>query len=218
MGTLLEDYEQQYAVLTAEITAKISQLGLQCTTDKKKLNSDVEKHMEEAQELLEQMELEVREVDVNSRPKFRTRVDSYRAELGRLSFEFMKVKNSSGGLTNSQEDLFGEGFSLRDEQKQRLLDNSERIERTGNNLKDSYRVILETEEIGSNILQDLYSQRETIEKSRNRLREADAELGRSSRLLTSMVHRSLQNKFILGTIAVVFFLVVVLTIYISVST
>lgn len=50
------------------------------------------------------------------------------------------------------------------------------------------------------------------------LREADAELGRSSRLLTSMVHRSLQNKFILGTIAVVFFLVVVLTIYISVST
>nr|CAD7461238.1 unnamed protein product [Timema tahoe] len=49
--------------------------------------------MEEAQELLEQMELEVREVDAASRPRLRTHVDSYRAELGRLSQEFLKVRS-----------------------------------------------------------------------------------------------------------------------------
>lgn len=130
---------------------------------------DIEKHMEEAQELLEQMELEVREIDQNSRPKYRSRVDCYRAELGRLSHEFVKVRNSNTDFSNSQEDVFGEGFMLKDEQKQRLLDNSERIERTGNHLKTGYRIILETEEIGSNILQDLHSQRETIDRSRNRV-------------------------------------------------
>jgi len=42
---------------------------------------------------LEQMELEVREVEASARPRLRTRVDSYRAELGRLSQEFMKVRS-----------------------------------------------------------------------------------------------------------------------------
>lgn len=42
---------------------------------------------------LEQMELEVREVEASTRPRLRTRVDSYRAELGRLSQEFMKVRS-----------------------------------------------------------------------------------------------------------------------------
>ena len=139
------------------------------SADRKKIAQDIEKHMEEAQELLEQMELEVREIDFNLRPKYRNRVDSYRSELGHLSYEFIKVKNTPVDTSNSQEDLFSEGFSLNDEQKQRLLSNSERIERSGNHLKNSYRIMLETEDIGSSILQDLYSQRETIEKSRNRV-------------------------------------------------
>nr|CAD7573104.1 unnamed protein product [Timema californicum] len=42
---------------------------------------------------LEQMELEVREVDAAARPRLRTHVDSYRAELGRLSQEFLKVRS-----------------------------------------------------------------------------------------------------------------------------
>lgn len=39
------------------------------------------------------MELEVREVEASARPRLRTRVDSYRTELGRLSQEFMKVRS-----------------------------------------------------------------------------------------------------------------------------
>nr|CAD7446524.1 unnamed protein product [Timema bartmani] len=67
-----------------------------------------------------------------------------------------------------QDDLYGAGVSMKEEQKLRLLDNSERIERTGHHLNAGYRIILETEEIGSQVLQDLHSQRETIQKSRSR--------------------------------------------------
>lgn len=55
------------------------------------------------------------------------------------------------------------------EQKQKLLDNTERLERTGKTLNDGYRAVLETEEIGAAVLQDLNLQRETIQRSRTRV-------------------------------------------------
>lgn len=59
---------------------------------------------------------------------------------------------------------------MNEEQKLRLLDNSERLERTGRHLTTGYRIILETEEIASQVLQDLHAQHETIQKSRSRVR------------------------------------------------
>lgn len=64
-----------------------------------------------------------------------------------------------------------EDWSLVNEQRQRLLDNTERIERTGKTLTEGYRVVLETEQIGAAVLQDLSSQRETIQRSRGRVRD-----------------------------------------------
>lgn len=40
------------------------------------------------------MDLEVRDVEATVRPKLKTRIDSYRAELTRLEHEF-KIKNST---------------------------------------------------------------------------------------------------------------------------
>lgn len=129
---------------------------------------DIEKHMEEAQELLEQMELEIQDFKPSDRPKFRTRIDSYKAELGRLNNEFLNAKQQGGDVLQ-QETFYSEPYYLKDEQKQRLLDNSEQIERTGTQLKTGYRVLLETEELGVGVLRDLQGQRETIERSRNRV-------------------------------------------------
>lgn len=56
------------------------------------------------------------------------------------------------------------------EQKQRLLDVSEQIEETGKHLSNGYRIAVETEELGSQMLQDLYAQRETIQSSLHRVR------------------------------------------------
>lgn len=58
---------------------------------------------------------------------------------------------------------------MREEQKQRLLDSSEKFERSNNKLAASYSVLLETEEMGHSVLRDLHSQRETIQKSRSRV-------------------------------------------------
>lgn len=55
------------------------------------------------------------------------------------------------------------------EQKQRLLYTSERLNRSGIQLDNTYRIAVETEEIGSQVLSDLNRQRETMQNSFNRV-------------------------------------------------
>ncbi|XP_055597199.1 vesicle transport through interaction with t-SNAREs homolog 1A [Uranotaenia lowii] len=220
---LIQDYEQQYAVLTAEITAQIGRIAATSAAgDRLKLISDIDRQLEESQELLEQIGLEIRDIPQASRAGFTSRLNCYQAEWKRLQQEFGNAKTArprggpTGGGGYDSVDEFDE-IGIQEDQKRRLLDNSERLERTGNYLKDSYRVVLETEQIGAQVLQDLSEQRETIQRTRGRLRETDAELGRSSRLLNSMILRGLREKIILIAVGVAIFLVLFLSIYFSVS-
>lgn len=160
------------------------------------LTSDIDKHVEEAQELvkytkykillvsyyvnlffklfeficllqLEQMELEVVEIAPSQRQWCKSKLDCYRAELKRLNLEFTKAKMKNTSGYDSVDEY--SDIRMPEEQKQRLLDNSEKIERTGKKLEEGYRIILETQDIGANILQDLDHQRETIQKTRQRV-------------------------------------------------
>ncbi|XP_066909193.1 vesicle transport through interaction with t-SNAREs homolog 1A isoform X2 [Halyomorpha halys] len=215
MTSLIEQYEQQYAVSTADFTAKIAKLANVERSDRRFLIQELEKQVEELRELLEQMELEVCDVDPTLRPKLKTRVESYRAELVRLEKEFSNASIRKNGY-GDQNEIFGE-ISIREEQKQQLLNTSETIERTNNKLTACYSVLLESEDIGSQVLRDLQCQRETIQKSRARLREADADLSRSTRIMNLMIARSRQHKLVISVIAAVCSLAILVTIYFSVT-
>ncbi|KAL3273202.1 hypothetical protein HHI36_014658 [Cryptolaemus montrouzieri] len=196
MVTLFENYEQQYSVLTADITAQIGSLAASTTKDRRQLINKIEKYVEEAQELLEQMDLEVREIDHSKRQRCRTKLDCYRAELKRLTLEYIKARSIKQGALNydstDPEDLMDPRIS--NDQKQRLLENSERLERSGRKLEEGYRILVETEQTGTQVLQNLGEQRETIQRTRNRLRETDEELSRASRIINGMIMRSAQQK------------------------
>ncbi|XP_060521609.1 vesicle transport through interaction with t-SNAREs homolog 1A [Cylas formicarius] len=203
MVSIFEDYEQQYSVLTAELTAQIGLLTASASKDRRQLISKIEKHVEEAQELIEQMDLEVREVESSKKHRCKTRLDCYRAELKRLTLEYIKARSvKQEALYDSAEEL--RDIRINNDQKQKLLDNAETLERTGRKLNDGYRVVVETQEIGNQVLRDLSDQRETIQRSRARLRDTGEELSRSSRILNSMLVRAVQQKVILYTVAACF--------------
>lgn len=118
---------------------------------------------------LEQMDLEVREVEPVKRQRCRTKLDCYRAELKRLTLEYIKarsIKQSALGYDSAEEI---NDVRISAAQKQRLLDNSETLERGGRKLEEGYRVVIETQEIGNQVLQNLNEQRETIQRSRGRV-------------------------------------------------
>lgn len=120
---------------------------------------------------LEQIGLEIREADASSKTSLKNRLQCYQAELKRLKQEFSKASKPDSetiSMYESSDETRGQA-NLNDEQHRRLLDNSERIERSGNRLADGYRTILETEQLGTAVLQDLSHQRETLQRSRARV-------------------------------------------------
>ncbi|CAK1550347.1 unnamed protein product [Leptosia nina] len=204
MSTLIQSYEQQYSVLTAEITAKIGRLKAGTNDDRDKLSREIQASFEEANDLLEQLELECHGTGVSSR------VAAYRVELQRVRDEYRSVMSNS--VTYNIDDEY-EDWSAVNEQHQKLLDNTERLERTGKNLHEGYRMVLETEQIGAAVLQDLHHQRETIQRSRGRLRETDAELNRSTRLVKNMMMRALQDRLVVGLVLVLIIAFGILGVY-----
>ena len=72
------------------------------------------------------------------------------------SGEYPGMKNGGASYNMSQPVISGEegeGYdSAVEDQRQKLLDNSERLERSGKKLDVGYRVCVETEEIGNKVL------------------------------------------------------------------
>ncbi|XP_022222849.2 vesicle transport through interaction with t-SNAREs homolog 1A [Drosophila obscura] len=218
--SLLEQYEQQYAALIAEITAHIGRLQQQSSSsDRYELCSKIDGSLPEAQELLEQMGLEVRELNPSQRSSFNSKLQVAQAELRRLQAEYKQTKDKQPNAFTTL-DLGGDGdfyedVSINNDQRQRLLDNSEQIERTGNRLTEGYRVALETEALGAQVLNDLHHQRETLQGARARLRETNADLGRASRTLNTMVLRALREKVVLYGVGVCFVVAVGVSLYLT---
>ncbi|XP_018082719.1 vesicle transport through interaction with t-SNAREs homolog 1A isoform X3 [Xenopus laevis] len=194
MSAELEGYEQDYAVLTAEITGRIGKVPRLVGDEKKLMILNVEKQLDEARELLEQMDLEVREIPVQSRSMYSNRMRSYKQEMSKLDTDFKRsriaysdeVRNELlGDDGNSSESQL---IKLREE-RAHLLDNTERLERSSRRLQAGYQVAVETEQIGQGILENLSQDREKIQRARERLRETDTNLGKSSRVLTGMLRR-----------------------------
>ena len=62
---LLSEFEQQYSVDTADITAKIGQLAQLPASERTASITDIRRALGDVEELLEQMELSVRNLDAN---------------------------------------------------------------------------------------------------------------------------------------------------------
>ncbi|XP_030372738.1 vesicle transport through interaction with t-SNAREs homolog 1A [Scaptodrosophila lebanonensis] len=222
--SLLEQYEQQYAALIAEITAHIGRLQqLQAgSSDRHELSNKIDASLPEAQELLEQMGLEVRELNPAQRNSFNSKLQVAQAELKRLQTEYKQTKAKFRAQPNTFTTLdldsagdYYEDVSISNDQRQRLLENSERIERTGNRLTEGYRVAVDTEQLGTQVLNDLHHQRETLQGARARLRETNADLGRASRTLNTMMLRALREKVVLYGVGVCFVVAVGVSIYLT---
>lgn len=164
------------------------------------------------------MGLEIQDVDSTTKASFTSRLNCYQAELKRLTQEFQNAKSETQVQMYDSSDFDELTTSgITSEQQRRLLDNSERIERTGNRLAEGYKTALETERIGATVLQDLSSQRETLQKSRSRLREANEDLRQSSRIMNSMIMRSLRERAVLFGVITIFVIVVISTFYYAIS-
>ncbi|XP_077205858.1 vesicle transport through interaction with t-SNAREs homolog 1A isoform X2 [Paroedura picta] len=214
MSSDFEGYEQDFAVLTAEITNRIGKVPKLLGDEKKQMVSNVEKQLEEARELLEQMELEVREIPPQSRGMYSSRMRSYKQEMEKLEADFKRSRIAYSDEVRNE--LLGDDGNSSEIQRAHLLDNTERLERSSRRLEAGYQIAVETEQIGQEMLENLSHDREKIQRARERLRETDANLGKSSRILTGMLRRIIQNRILIVILGIIVIFAVVMVIYLSV--
>ncbi|XP_061666660.1 vesicle transport through interaction with t-SNAREs homolog 1A isoform X1 [Syngnathoides biaculeatus] len=218
MSSDFEAYEQDFGTVTAEITNKIGRIPKLGGEEKTQLVLNVDKQLEEVRELLEQMDLEVREIPVQSRAMYNSRLKSYKQEVDKLEKDFKRSRIAYSDEVRNE--LLGDDASSSEsqliklrEERAHLLDNTERLERSSRRLEAGYQIAVETEQVGQEILSNLHTDREKIQRARERLRETDANLGKSSRILTGMLRRIIQNRVLVFVLGAFIVLTIILAIY-----
>ncbi|XP_069467894.1 vesicle transport through interaction with t-SNAREs homolog 1A isoform X2 [Ambystoma mexicanum] len=213
MSSDFEGYEQDYSVLSADITGRISRIPKLAADEKKQMVAHVEKQLEEAKELLEQMDLEVREIPAPSRAMYGNRMRSYKQELSKLEVDFKRSRIAYSDEVRNE--LLGDDGTSSESQRAHLLDNTEKLERSSRRLEAGYQIAVETEQIGQSILENLDHDRGKIQRARERLRETDTNLGKSSRILTGMLRRIIQNRVLIVVLCIFLVFAIGLAIFFS---
>lgn len=117
------------------------------------------------------------------------------------------MKNSAPGFGSSNQEGSHGIYSAQNQQStylqsQRalLLQGTESLNNASQSIERSQRIANETEQIGTDIIEELGEQREQLDRTRNRLVNTGENLSRSRKILRAMSRRLVTNKLLLAVI------------------
>jgi vesicle transport through interaction with t-SNAREs protein 1 len=131
-------------------------------------NTTGQRALEEASELLEQMEVDVADLPAEDKASAKKRLQSYKQQLSEASSKLKRSALAVGGGQAARSELFGYDATS-DDSKAALISNTERLDRTSARLQDGHRTAVETIAVGAGIMENLHSQRQQIEAGRGRV-------------------------------------------------
>jgi vesicle transport through interaction with t-SNAREs protein 1 len=219
MSEVFEGYERQYCELSANLSRKCNSSALLLDgEDKMQKISEVKAGLDDADVLIRKMDLEARSLQPSVKAVLLAKLREYKADLNKLKREVKKI--SSGNQVSREELLesgMADGQAVSMDQRQRLAMSTERLNQSSDRITESRRTMLETEEVGVSILQDLHQQRETLLHSHNKLHGVDDAIDKSKKILTSMSRRMSRNKLVVGSIIAALVLAIILILYFKLS-
>ncbi|CBQ72279.1 related to VTI1-v-SNARE: involved in Golgi retrograde protein traffic [Sporisorium reilianum SRZ2] len=221
MSELFDSYASDLQQLKQGIRQKIDQSKTQNGEAKKSTLRRAEMELEEADEVISQMDIEVQGFPQSVRSRFSVQIRGFKQEIQALTKEVRSglSSSSSGGARGGYDPAYAdddadlEAADAATANRQRLLQGTASLEDGTRRLEESNRLALETEDLGADILRDLRSQREQIENSRDTLRQADQSIDRSSKTLSKMIRRAKQQKLVTVGIIVCLVLLILLILY-----
>jgi len=166
----------------------------------------VEMELDEADEILSQMEVEIQSMPQSIR-------EAYNIRARKLKTELVEWKKSAKVLhfQLSRSELFTHSTPGGDDpyaddttnQRTRLLAGTQSLADSSRRLEDSHRIALETEDVGTDILRSLRVQREQIEHTRDTLQTADQSIDRAGGTLKKMIRQMYRQRFVTWAIVAV---------------
>ncbi|KAH9676591.1 Vesicle transport v-SNARE 13 [Citrus sinensis] len=216
MSDVFERYERQYCEISANLSKKCTAAASLDGERKKQKVSEIQTGLDEAESLIRKMDLEARSLQPNVKAVLLAKLREYKSDLNNLKSEVKRLV--SGNLNAAARDELlesgmADALTASADQRSRLMMSTERVNQSTDRIKDSRRTMLETEELGVSILQDLSSQRQSLLHAHNTLHGVDDNVGKSKKVLTAMSRRMSRNKWIIGTVVAVLVIAIILILY-----
>jgi len=214
--SLFESYEQDFKQLIASVRQKLEGEAKDQRGEQRKATlRRVEMELDEADEMVSQMEIEIQGMPQSIKSKYQLRAKTNKTDLNKYKKQAKDLHasaardallSSKGGLAPS-DDPYGSNPELQS-QRTRLLAGTQSLADSTKRLEDSQRIAMETEDVGADILRNLRVQRGTIEHTIDTLHEADTSVTRASGTLNKMIRQMYKQRFITAGIIVVLVLLI----------
>lgn len=212
MSEIFEGYERQYCELSTNLARRNANVAVLTGEPKRQKMQEVKKGLEEAESLIRRMDLEAR--SLAQKVTLLGKLREYKADLNNLKRD---AKKASTDGTSERDELLESGLGTElttsVDQRARVLANTARLNESGDRIRDGRRALLETEDLGVAILEDLHQQRQTLLRARESIHGVDENISKSRQLLNSMVRHMSRNRWILAGIIAVLLFAIVLVLY-----
>lgn len=220
MSEVFEGYERQYCELSASLSRKCTAAALLDGEQKKQKVSEIKIGLDDAEALIRKMDLEARSLQPNVKAILLAKLREYKSDLNNLKSEVKRITSANLNVS-ARDDLLESGradtLTASADQRGRLLMSTERLTHSSERIKESRRTMLETEDLGVSILQDLHQQRQSLLHAHNTLHGVDDNIGKSKKILTNMTRRMARNKWIIGSIIAFLVFAILLVLYFKLS-
>ncbi|CAN8273139.1 unnamed protein product [Cochlearia groenlandica] len=216
MSEVFNGYERQYCEISANLSKKCaSAVSLDGEQKKQKL-SEIKSGLENAEVLIRKMDLEARSLPPSIKSSLLVKLREFKSDLNNFKSEVKRI--TSGHLNAAARDeLLEAGMAdtktASADQRSRLMMSTERLGRTTDRVREGRRTMMETEEIGVSILQDLHGQRESLLRAGDTLNGVDDNVAKSKKILTGMTRRMNKNKWTIGAIIAALVAAIILILY-----
>jgi len=193
-----EDSEEEFrSIYEALVNTLKNRLPKLYGEQRKEELRNMEKQSEDISALLNVMMEEGQSAPGAYRTGMISKVRGYRYQLDKLKKDIAKATAMSVG---GRDDLLEEPPNPATLQRNRMVEGLDRLAKGSDSIERSHRIAAETDEVGVQIISSLEDQRESLLRSRDKVKQTHADLGRSRRILNSMAIKLATNKVILVVI------------------
>lgn len=216
-----------FASYAAEIreSLQLAQDGIQSIhtlsgAQKRSQIHEAKRHIDEAEETLETINLAVRNADPARKPALAKEADELEKEVSRVRIQ-LKEAEAPSKLAEDRQALFGNyGDRELDDlssagQRSRMESVTSQMEADTDYLRDALGTTYRMKETGAEILGDLESQRGKMLGIRDRFANINDSLSDAGRTMSAMGRKLMANKFIIAGIVLVLLIVIGLVLWLQ---
>uniref|UniRef100_A0A8C1TAD9 Vesicle transport through interaction with t-SNAREs 1B n=1 Tax=Cyprinus carpio TaxID=7962 RepID=A0A8C1TAD9_CYPCA len=175
--------------------------------ERKRIVRDFDERVSEAEEVLQGMEQEMFGIPSSFRTPMSTKIRLYRRDLAKLQREIhlSATPGFSSHIGDGRQGIYAtqnDQSTHLQSQRALLIQGTESLNNASKSIERSQRIAVETDQIGTDIIEELGEQRDQLDRTRDRLIHTGENLSRSRKILRAMSRRLVTNKLLLSVIII----------------